>query len=110
MTFKQNVYALIIAVIVVGVSLFALQNFQDVDVSVPFVGVFHTKLFVVIVFSFIAGFLTAGFLSLILKIFSIPSNLRRKRQSEDRPVPQAQQGGKEESSGKGDVRQGDGQG
>ncbi len=110
MTLKQNVYALMIAIIVAGVSLFALQNFQDVNVSVPFVGVFHTKLFVVIVFSYIAGFLTAGFLSLILKIFSIPSNLRRKRQVEDRPVPKAKQGGKEESSGKGDVRQGDGKG
>jgi uncharacterized integral membrane protein len=104
MTLKQNVYAVIVAAIVLGVTLFALQNFQDVDVSVPFVGVFHTKLFVVIVFSYIAGFLTAGFLSLILKIFSLPSNLKKRRKVEDRPVPQAQPGGKEESSGEGDVR------
>jgi uncharacterized integral membrane protein len=69
MTLKQNLYAILIALIVVGVSLFALYNFQDVDVTVPFVGVFHTKLFVVIVFSFTAGFLTAGFLSLVFKIF-----------------------------------------
>jgi len=104
MTLKQNIYAVIVAVIVLGVTLFALQNFQDVDVSVPFVGVFHTKLFVVIVFSYIAGFLTAGFLSLILKIFALPSNLRRKKKVEDRPVPQAQPSGKEEKSGQGDVR------
>ena len=110
MTFKQNLYSIIVAVIVVGVSLFALQNFQDVDVSVPFVGVFHTKLFVVIVFSFVSGFLTAGFLSLILKIFSIPSNLKRRGQSEDRPVSQVKQGGKEEKLSKGDVRQGNGKG
>ncbi|WP_457677725.1 hypothetical protein [Thermovibrio sp.] len=107
MTLKQNLYAIIIAFIVVGVSLFALQNFQDVNVSVPFVGVFHTKLFVVIVFSYVAGFLTAGFLSLILKIFSIPSNLRRRR-VEDRPVPQAKQSGKEAEPSQGDVRQEDG--
>ena len=104
MTLKQNVYAVIVAAIVLGVTLFALQNFQDVDVSVPFVGVFHTKLFVVIVFSYIAGFLTAGFLSLILKIFSLPSNLKKRRKVEDRPVSQAQPGGKEESPSKGDVR------
>ena len=81
MTLKQNFYAVLVAVIVVGVTLFALQNFQDVDVTIPFVGEFKTKLFVVIVFSFISGFLTAGFLSLILKIFSLPSKMRKKEKS-----------------------------
>ena len=71
MTLKQNIYFLIVAIIVIAVTLFALQNFQDVDVTIPFVGVFHTKIFVVVVFSFLAGFLAAGLLSLILKIFSI---------------------------------------
>jgi uncharacterized integral membrane protein len=108
MTLKQNIYSLIVAFIVVAVSLFALQNFQDVKVSVPFIGVFQTKLFVVIVFSFIAGFLTAGFLSLILKIFSLPSNLKRRKRGEDRPIYEAQQVGKEERVGQGDVRQGSG--
>jgi uncharacterized integral membrane protein len=102
MTLKQNFYALLVALIVVGVSVFALQNFQDVDVTVPLVGVFHTKLFVVIVFSFTAGFLTAGFLSLILKIFSLPSNIRRKR-VENRPVSEGGKDSQEEKSGKGIV-------
>ncbi len=78
MTLKQNFYAVLVAIIVVGVTLFALQNFQDVSVTIPFLGEFKTKLFVVIVFSFLSGFLTAGFLSLILKIFSLPSKMRKK--------------------------------
>jgi len=105
MTFKQNVYASLIALIVVGVTLLSLQNFQDVDVTIPFVGVFHTKLFVVIVFSFLAGFLTAGFLSLILKIFTFPSTLkeRKRRSGETGPVPETLKGSQEENSGKGTV-------
>ncbi len=104
MTLKQNVYAVIVAIIVVGVTLFALQNFQDVDVSIPFIGSFHTKLFVVIVFSFILGFMTASFLSLILRIFSIPSAMREKRrESASGQVSQVGSGDKEEGSGKGTV-------
>ena len=105
MTFKQNVYASLIALIVVGVTLLSLQNFQDVDVTIPFVGVFHTKLFVVIVFSFLAGFLTAGFLSLILKMFTFPSTLkeRKRRSSETGPVPETLKDSQEENSGKGTV-------
>ena len=104
MTLKQNIYFLIVAIIVIAVTLFALQNFQDVDVTIPFVGVFHTKIFVVIVFSFLAGFLAAGLLSLILKIFSIPSNIRSKRKkSATGPVSETVKDSKEEKSGKGAV-------
>jgi uncharacterized integral membrane protein len=105
MTLKQNIYSLIVALIVVGVTLFALQNFQDVDVTIPFVGVFHTKVFVVIVFSFSAGFLTAGFLSLILKIFTLPSTLkeRKRRSGETGPVSETLKDSQEKESGKGTV-------
>jgi len=97
MTLKQNFYAVLVAVIVGGVTLFALQNFQDVNVTIPFLGEFKTKLFVVIVFSFLSGFLTAGFLSLILKIFSLPSKIRKKeKRVEDRPVPESSKDSKEE--------------
>ena len=97
MTLKQNFYAVLVAVIVVGVTLFALQNFQDVNVTIPFVGEFKTKLFVVIVFSFISGFLTAGFLSLILKIVSLPSKMRKKEKTvETGSVPETVEGGKKE--------------
>ncbi len=97
MTLKQNFYAVLVAVIVVGVTLFALQNFQDVNVTIPFLGEFKTKLFVVIVFSFLSGFLTAGFLSLILKIFSLPSKMRKKeKRVEDRSVPEGSKDSKEE--------------
>jgi len=97
MTLKQNFYAVLVAVIVIGVTLFALQNFQDVSVTIPFVGEFKTKLFVVIVFSFLAGFLTAGFLSLILKIFSLPSKIRKKEKSvETGSVPETGKNSKEE--------------
>ena len=108
MTLKQNVYAVLIAIIVGGVSLFALQNFQDVNVSIPFVGTIHTKLFVVIVFSFLAGFLTAGFLSLILKLFSLPSNLKKRREKsgEVGPVPKTVKDSKEESPNQGAVPKG----
>ncbi len=110
MTLKQNFYAVVIAVIVIGVTLFALHNFQDVEVTIPLIGVFRTKVFVVIVFSFIAGFLTAGFLSLLFKIFSIPSNIRKKRErGEDRSISEAGKSGKEENSGQGAVRQGSGE-
>ena len=96
MTLKQNFYAVLVAVIVTGVTLFALQNFQDVSVTIPFIGEFKTKLFVVIVFSFLAGFLTAGFLSLILKIFSIPSRIRKKEKSvETGSVPETGKNSKE---------------
>jgi len=104
MTLKQNIYFLIVAIIVIAVTLFALQNFQDVDVTIPFVGVFHTKIFVVIVFSFLAGFLAAGLLSLILKIFSIPSNIRSKRKkSATGSVSETVKDSEEEKSGKGTV-------
>jgi len=96
MTLKQNFYATLVAVIVIGVTLFALQNFQDVNVTIPFVGEFKTKLFVVIVFSFLAGFLTAGFISLILQIFSLPSKLKREKSVENRPVSEVGTSGKEE--------------
>lgn len=97
MTLKQNFYAVLVAVIVGGVTLFALQNFQDVNVTIPFLGEFKTKLFVVIVFSFLSGFLTAGFLSLILKIFSLPSKIRKKeKRVEDRSVPESGKDSKEE--------------
>ncbi|WP_163327910.1 lipopolysaccharide assembly protein LapA domain-containing protein [Desulfurobacterium thermolithotrophum] len=93
-----------VALIVIGVTLFALYNFQDVSVTIPFVGMFHTKVFVVIVFSFVAGFLAAGFLSLILKIFSIPSNIKSKRkEGEIGSVSQTITNSKEEKSGKGTV-------
>ncbi|WP_083797273.1 lipopolysaccharide assembly protein LapA domain-containing protein [Thermovibrio ammonificans] len=106
MTLKQNVYAIIVTLIVGGVTLFALQNFQDVNVTIPFVGVFHTKLFVVIVFSFLAGFLTAGFLSLIMKLFALPTTIKRKRRKgEAGPVSEAGTDSKEEESGQGAVRQ-----
>ncbi|WP_142934409.1 lipopolysaccharide assembly protein LapA domain-containing protein [Balnearium lithotrophicum] len=103
MTLKQYFYSVVVTSIVLAVSLFALQNFQDVEVTIPFIGVFKTKLFVVIVFSFFSGFLTAGFLSLIFKIFSIPSNIKRKREKnvEDRPVSKGSENSKEEKSGKG---------
>ncbi len=103
MTLKQYFYSVVVTAIVVGVTLFALQNFQDVEVAIPLVGVFKTKLFVVIVFSFFSGFLTAGFLSLLFKIFSIPSNIRKKREErvEVRPVSKSGEGSKEEESGKG---------
>ena len=104
MTLKQNIYFLIVAIIVVAVTLFALQNFQDVDVTIPFVGVFHTKIFVVVVFSFLAGFLEAGLLSLVLKIFSIPSNIRSKRkESAAGSVSETVKDSEEEKSGKGTV-------
>ena len=77
MSFRQNIYAIFVALIVLCITIFALKNFQDVDVTIPFIGVFHTKLFVVIVFSFFLGFLTAGFLSLVLKILSLPTIFRR---------------------------------
>ena len=97
MTLKQNFYAILVAVIVIGVTLFALQNFQDVNVTIPFVGEFKTKLFVVIVFSFISGFLTAGFLSLILKIVSLPSKMRKKEKTvEAGSVPETVKGSEEE--------------
>lgn len=96
MTLKQNFYATLVAVIVIGVTLFALQNFQDVVVTIPFVGEFKTKLFVVIVFSFFAGFLAAGFISLILQIFSLPSKFKKEKKVENRPVPEVSKGGKEE--------------
>ncbi len=97
MTLKQNLYAILVAAIVGGVTLFALQNFQDVNVTIPFVGEFKTKLFVVIVFSFLAGFLAAGFLSLILKIFSLPSKMRKKEKSvETGSVPETGKSDKEE--------------
>jgi len=102
MTFKQNVYSVVVALIVAGVTLLSLQNFQDVDVTIPFVGVFHTKLFVVIVFSFLAGFLTAGFISLILKIFTIPLSLKRKS-GEAGQLPETVKDSQEEKSGKGTV-------
>jgi uncharacterized integral membrane protein len=103
MTLKQYFYSVVVTLIVLAVSLFALQNFQDVEVTIPFVGVFKTKLFVVIVFSFFSGFLTAGFLSLIFKIFSIPSNIKKKREKnvENRPVSKGSENSKEEESGKG---------
>jgi uncharacterized integral membrane protein len=104
MTLKQNIYFLIMAIIVIAVTLFALQNFQDVDVTIPFVGVFHTKIFVVVVFSFLAGFLAAGLLSLVLKIFSIPSNIRNKRKnSATGSVSETVKDSEEEKSGKGTV-------
>ena len=104
MTLKQNIYFLILAIIAIAVTLFALQNFQDVDVTIPFVGVFHTKIFVVVVFSFLAGFLAAGLLSLILKIFSIPSNIRSKRkESAAGSVSETVKDSEEEKSGKGTV-------
>jgi len=108
MTFKQTIYSVIVAAIVIGVSLFALQNFQDVNVSVPFVGTFHTKLFLVIVLSFFFGFLTASFISLLIKLFSLPSNIRRKK-VENRPVPKELSNSKEKEISKGAVRQGDGE-
>lgn len=96
MTLKQNFYAVLMAVIVIGVTLFALQNFQDVNVTIPFIGEFKTKLFVVIVFSFISGFLTAGFLSLILKIFTLPSKMKKKEKSvEAGSIPETGKSGKE---------------
>lgn len=104
MTLKQNLYFIVIATIVVAVTLFALQNFEDVDVTIPVIGIFHTKIFVVVVFSFLAGFLTAGLLSLILKLFSIPSNIKNKREnSANRPVSEAVKDSEEEKSGKGTV-------
>lgn len=105
MTFKQTVYSFVVALIVVAVTLFALQNFQDVNVAIPFVGVFHTKLFVVIVFSFIAGFLTAGILSLLLKIITLPETLKKKRKvkGEAGPVPEVGENSKEKNSGEGNV-------
>ncbi len=109
MTFKQTVYSVIVAAIVIGVSLFALQNFQDVNVSVPFVGTFHTKLFLVIVLSFFSGFLTASFMSLLLKLFSLPSNIRRKKRVEDRPVFKELPNSKEKELSQGIVRQGNGE-
>ena len=96
MTLKQNFYALLVASIVIGVSVFALQNFQDVEVTIPFLGEFKTKLFVVIVVSFFSGFLTAGFLSLILKIFSLPSKIKNREKSvEAGSVSQSVEGSEE---------------
>ncbi len=105
MTFKQTVYSFLVALIVVAVTLFALQNFQDVNVAIPFVGVFHTKLFVVIVFSFLAGFLTAGILSLLLKIITLPETLKKKRKvkSETGPISEISKSSKEENPSKGNV-------
>jgi uncharacterized integral membrane protein len=98
MTLKQYFYSVVVTLIVVGVSLFALQNFQDVNVTIPFVGIFKTKLFMVIVFSFFSGFLTAGFISLLFKLFSVPSKFRKKEEKklEVRPIPQNGEDSKEE--------------
>jgi len=105
MTFKQTVYSFIVALIVIAVTLFALQNFQDVNVAIPFVGVFHTKLFVVIVFSFIAGFLTAGVLSLLLKIITLPETIKKKRKvkSETGSISETSEDSKEEKPSERDV-------
>ena len=92
MSLRQNIYAVLVALIVLCVTIFALENFQDVDVTIPFVGIFHTKLFVVIVFSFFLGLLTAGFLSLVLKILSLPALFRRES-SETGHVSESFKGG-----------------
>ncbi|OMH40993.1 hypothetical protein [Desulfurobacterium indicum] len=97
MTFKQLIYSIFIAAIVIAVSLFALSNFQDVNVVIPFIGAYKTKLFMLIVVSYIAGFLTAAFLSLLTRLFSI--SFRRGKKSEDRSVSETFKSGKEEKSG-----------
>ncbi len=100
MTLKQYFYSVVVTLIVVGVSLFALQNFQDVNVAIPFVGNFKTKLFIVIVFSFFSGFLTAGFISLLFKLFSVPSMLKKKGETkvEVGSVPESGKDSEEEES------------
>ena len=98
MTFKQFFYSSLMALIVVAVTLFALKNFQDVEVVIPFLGTFHTKVFVVVVFSFLAGFITSGLLSIILKIFSLPSNLKKRKKSEIGSVPESIKNSKEKNS------------
>ncbi|WP_022846219.1 MULTISPECIES: lipopolysaccharide assembly protein LapA domain-containing protein [unclassified Desulfurobacterium] len=97
MTFKQLLYSIFIAAIVIAVSLFALSNFQDVNVVIPFVGAYKTKLFMLIIISYIAGFLTAAFLSLLTRLFSI--SFRRGKKSENRSVSETFKDNKEEKSG-----------
>ena len=97
MSFKQILYSIFVAAIVLAVSLFALMNLQDVTVVIPFFGEYPTKLFMLIVVSYIAGFLTAAFISLLARIFSIPS--RRRKEREDRSVSETVKSGKEEESG-----------
>ncbi|WP_457567858.1 hypothetical protein [Desulfurobacterium sp.] len=98
MTFKQLLYSVFIAAIVICVSLFALSNFQDVNVVIPFVGAYRTKLFMLIIVSYIAGFLTAAFLSLLTRLFSI--SFRRGKKSEDRPVSETFKDSEKKESGK----------
>ncbi|SNR58539.1 lipopolysaccharide assembly protein LapA domain-containing protein [Desulfurobacterium atlanticum] len=97
MSLKQVLYSVFVAALILAVSLFALMNLQDVTVVIPFLGEYQTKLFMLIVVSYIAGFLTAAFLSLLTRLFSIPS--RRKKERENRPVSETVKSGETKESG-----------
>jgi len=86
MSFKQVIYTLLILVIIVGVTFFAVSNFQDVDATIPLVGTFHTKLFVVIVLSFAAGYFTSSLISFLTRLLSRKEKVKEK-EVENRPVP-----------------------
>jgi len=86
MSFKQVIYTLLILVIIVGVTFFAVSNFQDVDATIPFVGTFHTKLFVVIVLSFAAGYFAGSLISFLTRLLSRKEKVK-EREVENRSVP-----------------------
>ncbi len=96
MTLKQFFYTGMIVVVVFLVAVFAVSNYQNVIVSIPFMGSYKTKLFLVIIAAYFAGFFTAAFLSLISRL--LPSN-RRKKQVESGPVSPSGSPDKKEGNG-----------
>ncbi len=88
MTFRQIVYTLIILAIIVGVTFFAVSNFQDVDATIPLIGTFHTKLFVVIVLSFAAGYLSSSLIAFLSRLLSRPAKKEAEKEVnvEDRSI------------------------
>ncbi len=97
MGLKRDIYAVFLVLIIVGISFLAMENLQDVDVTVPYIGFFHTKLFIVMISSFILGFLTSEVFSLLIRLFSIPSNLREKH--ENRSIPKTVEDSQEKKQG-----------
>jgi len=92
MTLRQIVYTLIILAIIIGVTFFAVSNFQDVDATIPLIGTFHTKLFVVIVLSFAAGYFSSSLIAFLSRLLSRPEKRKTEKEEsevdvENRPVP-----------------------
>jgi Na+(H+)/acetate symporter ActP len=89
MGFRSFLFFVSVAFVCAVVTLLAVKNFQDVSVFIPLYGTIRTKLFAVIIFSFLAGFLFAVILSLITKPF-------HRKKNEVRPVPEINKNSKKE--------------